>query len=40
MLIRVNFGGYQIQGLPTSGYEINSAFNVTILEKMPSLVIT
>jgi len=33
MLLRVNFGGYQIQGLPTSENEINSAFDVAILEK-------
>jgi hypothetical protein len=34
------FGGYQVQGLSASENEINSAFNVTILEKMASLVIT
>jgi hypothetical protein len=40
MLLRVNIGGYQIQGLPTSENEINSAFDLTILEKKPFLVIT
>jgi hypothetical protein len=34
------FGGYQVQGLSASENEINSAFNVTILEKMASLVVT